>query len=140
MKTHLRLIALTLSLMLGGFVDADPAAPALVPASLAPGSRWIARPADNICGISDPRKVSNPAQLDYEDVFASTPSMRELKREGIDPDSVRGQILRREATELVCKTSELVRQSEGHCSVWKVIRNEDGRIVPDISDKVKAHF
>ena len=102
--------------------------------------RWIADDEDNICGIRDLRKVSNPAKVDYDDLWDATPQIQTMKQKRIDPDSTEGKALRNQARTLITKTCELVRQAKGHCGIWKVIRNEDGRIVPDVTDQVKARF
>ena len=145
MRARFSTFALALSLVLGGFSGADPApAPPPSPAALAPssvlGGRWIARVRDNICGISDLKKVSNPARVSYDELLQATPQFEEMRRDRIDPQSTEGKALRNRAKTLVTKTCEVVRRSGGYCGVWKVIRHEDGRIAPDITDDVKARF
>ena len=137
MRIRSSLIIVTLTLTLGGFVEALPKAPPPVEPATNPEGRWMASVYDNICGITDLRKVSNPARVNYPFLLAATPQMQEIKRERIDPNSVEGKALRNRAKTLITRTSELVRQAKGHCGIWKVIRNEDGRIVPDMTSSVK---
>ena len=135
MSTRISIGMFLLCLFVGGFARAQPAS-----APPASGVRWIADEEDNICGIRDLRKVSNPAQVDYDDLWDATPQIQTMKQKRIDPESTEGKALRNQARTLITKTCELVRQARGHCGIWKVIRNEDGRIVPDVTDQVKARF
>lgn len=109
-------------------------------ARAATGRTWIVKPSDNICGLSDATQLSNPARVDYKKLLAATPEMKEIVKEGIDPQSPEGIQLRTEAADRVAKAAEKVRQSLGHCSVWKAIRHRDGRKVPDITKKVLAEL
>lgn len=137
MRMQPRLLLVTLSLVIGGFVSARPSHHA----PPAPDSAdWIAEPSDNICGIADLRKLSNPARVDYDSLFESTPEMKELRRDRIDPGSARGKQLRRAANELITKAAEMVRRARGHCGVWKAIRHRDGRAIPDVTEEVRARF
>jgi hypothetical protein len=139
MSTRFTLGMLLFSLVIGGFARALPtSSPRLAVAPA--GAKWVADEDDNICGIRDLRKVSNPAKVDYDDLWDATPQIQAMKQKRIDPDSTEGLALRNQARTLITKTCELVRQVRGHCGVWKVIRNEDGRIVPDITAQVKARF
>ena len=101
------------------------------------GEKWIAEPDDNICGIKDLKKVSNPAKVDYDGLWEATPQIKQMKEKKIDPESTEGKALRSQAKTLITKTCELVRSAKGHCGVWKTIKNEDGRKVPDVTDDVK---
>lgn len=136
MITRISLGLLLLGLFAGGFARAHP--------SSAPGSvvasKWIADEDDNICGIKDLKKVSNPAKVDYDDLWESTPQIKKMKEKKIDPESPEGKALRSQAKTLITKSCELVRTSKGHCGVWKTIKNEDGRTVPDVSKDVKSRF
>ena len=100
--------------------------------------KWVADEDDNICGIKDLKKISNPAKVDYDALWEATPQVKKMKEKKIDPESTEGKALRSEAKTLVTKTCELVRSSKGYCGVWKTIKNEDGRTVPDITDDVKT--
>ena len=137
MKSHLSLFLVMLSIVLGGFVSADSSEDLTAPAAV---NGWIVRPSDNICGIADARKISNPAKVDYEQLFESTPEIKEMRRQRIDPNSARGKQLRRAANELITKAAELVRRAGGHCGVWKAIRHTDRRTVPNITDDVLSRF
>jgi hypothetical protein len=106
----------------------------------AAAGEWIADEEDNICGISDLKKVTNPAKVSYDRLLDATPQMQELKRKGIDSDSAEGKALRKGAKTLITKTCELVRAARGHCSVWRSIGNKDGRAIPDITDEVIEKF
>jgi hypothetical protein len=99
--------------------------------------KWVAEDEDNICGIKDLKKVSNPAKVDYDDLWDATPQIRQMKEKKIDPESTEGKALRSQAKTLITKTCELVRSAKGNCGVWKAIKNEDGRKVPDVTDDVK---
>ena len=140
MKSRSSLIIVTLSLVLGGFVNAHPAPPAEPTSEVAPTHNWIAKESDNICGISALRKVTNPAKVDYDHLYEATPQIKEMKRKDIDPDSAEGKALRKGARTLITKSSELVRKAKGHCSVWKVIRHKDGRKIPDVTQDVLERF
>jgi hypothetical protein len=140
---HVRLTVLMSSLALGGFVDANPSqgpAYGVATEAVVPESGWIANAADCICGTSDVTKISNPAKVDYEALLDATSEMKEMKRDRIDPDSIRGKDLRKRASTAVTKICEVVRAGQGHCGVWKVIRNADGRIVPDITSQVREQL
>ena len=133
-----------LCLAFGGFVNANPT-DAGAPGALGAGAdsllhHWNADDEDNICGISDLKKVTNPAKVDYDHLLERTPQVKEMKRKKIDPDSTEGKALRKGARTLITKTSELVREAKGHCSVWKVISHKDGRKIPDVTDDVLDRF
>jgi hypothetical protein len=112
------------------------AAPTL-PAVLLGEAKWVADEDDNICGIKDLKKVSNPAKVDYDDLWDATPQIKKMKEKKIDPESTEGKALRNQAKTLITKTCELVRSAKGHCGVWKTIKNADGRTVPNVTDDVK---
>jgi hypothetical protein len=150
MQTRLSLIVAVLSLSLGGFVNANSAAGitdtatpmALEPAGLLePAGGWIANPREDfICGIDDLAKVSNPARVDYDELLGATKEMKELKHDKVDPESIKGKDLVKRAKTEVTKVCEIVREARGHCGVWKVIRHDDGRIVPNITAEVKQQL
>jgi hypothetical protein len=100
-------------------------------------SKWIANEEDNICGIKDLKKVSNPAKVDYDELWDATPQIKKMKEKKIDPESAEGKALRSQAKTLITKKCEEVRASKAHCGVWKAIKNEDKRVVPDITRDVK---
>ena len=138
MSNRVCLSLLLFSLAVGGFAQAQPSS--AVPSPEVLEAKWIANEEDNICGIKDLKKVSNPAKVDYENLWDSTPQVKKMKEKKIDPESTEGKALRSQAKTLITKTSELVRSAKGHCGVWKVIKNSDGRIVPDVTADVKSRF
>lgn len=101
---------------------------------------WICDRADNICGLDDPRMLSKPAKVDYDALLKATPEMKKITNDKIDPNSSEGINLRQRAVDRVRDKSESVRVAQGHCSVWKTIRHQDGRVIPDITDLVKAQL
>ncbi len=139
MKNQLSLIIAAMCVGLGGFAWASsPSAPD-VPAGLAADALshgWVAFDGDSICGVSDLRKVSNPAVVDYSALLDATPQIKEMKKKKIDPDSVQGKALRQKAASLVNRKCEIVRSKRGHCGVWKTIRHKDGRAIPDVTLEV----
>ncbi len=140
MKAYSYLIVATLFTMPGGFAHPASTECASTSAVLFEDGGWVAKEDDNICGISDLKKVTNPAKVDYGELLESTPQIREMKRKGIDPESTEGKALRKGARTLITKTSELVRVAKGHCSVWKVISHKDGRKIPDVTEDVIDRF
>ena len=104
------------------------------------GRPWIVREADNICGLREASQLSQPALVDYAVLLAATPEMQKLERDGTDPASPAGVQLRTQAVDRIAKAAEAVRQSEGYCSVWKVIRHKDGRSIDDVTAKVQAQL
>lgn len=142
MKSRSSLIIMTLSLVLGGFVNASPEPQDPVKtAQVVPAFHgWIAQESDNICGISDLKKVTNPAKVDYDHLLEETPQIKEMKRRDIDPESTEGKALRKGAQTLITKSSEVVRKEKGHCSVWKAIANKDHREIPDVTQDVLERF
>src|SRR5262245_49996037 len=130
-RTCLSLILL--SLAFGGVAHSEPhAAPAVIV-----DAKWVANEDDNICGIKDLKKVSNPAKVDYDELWEATPQIKKMKEKKIDPESTEGKALRSQAKTLITKTCESVRAAKGHCGVWKAIKNEDKRTVPDLTKDVK---
>jgi len=142
MSSRIRFSSLLLVLACGGLAQAHPdpsAAGALLEAARV-GDKWVADLDDNICGIKDLKKVSNPAKVDYDGLWDATPQVKKIKEKKIDPESTEGKALRSQAKTLITKSCELVRAAKGHCGVWKAIKNEDGRTVQDVSDDVKSKF
>ena len=119
--------------------------PAPAPAALAAGQEtsatgWRAQAEDNIVGLRDPKKLSNPSLVDYSALMAATAEMKRIKREGIDESSPEGIQLKNRAAGKVATACETVMNAEGHCSVWKTISHEDGRTVTDLTTKVKRRL
>jgi hypothetical protein len=104
------------------------------------GATWIVDRADNICGLDDPKMLSKPAKVDYDGLLRATPEMKKIKDDKIDLNSPQGIQLRQAAATRVQTAAEKVRAANGYCSVWKAIRHQDGRTVPDITDSVKAQL
>lgn len=142
MSHRLCLSLVLLSLVFGGIARSEPhhaaLGSALLVAGVAAEDKWVADEDDNICGIKDLKKISNPAKVDYDSLWDATPQIKKMKDKKIDPESTEGKALRSEAKTLVTKNCELVRSAKGYCGVWKTIKNEDGRTVPDITDDVKT--
>lgn len=101
---------------------------------------WIADRTENICGLDDPKMLSNPAKVDYDTLLKATAEWKKIKDEKIDPNSAEGIQLRQKASERVRDACEKSRSSKGYCSVWKTIRHADGRSIPDITDAVKEQL
>lgn len=101
---------------------------------------WRARAEDNIVGLRDPKKLSNPAKVDYPALMALTAEMKRIKREGIDESSPEGIQLRNRAASKVASACEHVMNADGHCSVWKGITHSDSRTVVDLTTKVKRRL
>lgn len=104
------------------------------------GTGWVVDRADNICGLDDPKMLSKPAKVDYDALLKATAEMKKIKDDKIDPNSPQGIQLRQAAATRVQKAAEKVRTTDGYCSVWKTIRHQDGRVIPDITDAVKAQL
>jgi hypothetical protein len=138
MSHRLSLSLVLVTLVFGGVARSESRPVALEGTSLVAEDKWVADEDDNICGIKDLKKISNPAKVDYDALLDATPQMKKIKEKKIDPESTEGKALRSEAKTLVTKSCELLRSSKGYCGVWKSIKNEDGRTVPDITDDVKA--
>jgi hypothetical protein len=104
------------------------------------GTRWIVDRADNICGLDDAKMLSKPAKVDYDALLKLTAEMKKMRDDKIDPSSPEGIRLRQAAVDRVRSAADKVRVAEGYCSVWKQIRHQDGRTIPDITDLVKAQL
>ena len=104
------------------------------------GTGWVVDKADNICGLDDPKMLSKPAKVDYDALLKATAEMKKIKDDKIDPNSPQGIQLRQAAATRVQKAADKVRAADGYCSVWKSIRHQDGRVIPDITDAVKAQL
>ncbi len=99
-------------------------------------SMWRAEARDNICGVSNPRHVTNPALVDYNEVLRATPEMKDLKSRDIDLRSAEGQILRQRAGDHVRRVGSKVMHETGDCGLWKAVSRRDGRVVRDSTDQV----
>ncbi|MDG1986289.1 MAG: hypothetical protein P8M11_17180 [Planctomycetota bacterium] len=101
------------------------------------GTPYHVNKVDNICGLDEPRQLTNPAAVDYAALLGATPEMKKIAKEKIDPTSSEGITLTAQARSKVLSACESVRQSGGHCSVWKTIRRRDKKAVSDVTDAVK---
>ncbi len=104
------------------------------------GTPYILEKADNICGLDEPKQLSNPAKVDYDALLEVTPQIKRMKRDKIDPNSAKGIQLRTEAEALVRDTCEKIRADKSYCSVWKKIERRDGGKIADITEKVKKEI
>lgn len=99
---------------------------------------WVAKPSDNICGLSDTRTLSNPAVVKFDSLMQLTPEMKRLEEEGIDPSSPEGIQLRQAARKRVTRACEKARVELGHCSVWRNIRHSGGKRAAEITAAVRT--
>jgi Skp family chaperone for outer membrane proteins len=119
-------------------LDATASGAAAPRATVEVAAAWICDRTDNICGLDDPRMLSNPAKVDYDALCKATPEYKKIRDEKIDPNSSEGIQLRQRAADRIRDAAETVRSQKGYCSVWKAIRHQDGRSIPDITEAVKA--
>ena len=105
---------------------------------VAPG--WIVRSGDNICGLNDAKKLSNPGKVRYSELRAATPEMKKIKDKNIDPNSPEGIQLKQAAADRVRKAAAAIQSERGHCSVWKKIRHRDGRTITDLTALIKKRL
>ncbi|MHC4375823.1 MAG: hypothetical protein ACYS26_04395 [Planctomycetota bacterium] len=129
---HVSTPEVTLAVTFSGARETAPAA--------AVATGWRAQAEDNIVGLRDPKKLSNPSLVDYSALMAATAEMKRIKREGIDESSPEGIQLKNRAAGKVATACETVMNAEGHCSVWKTISHEDGRTITDLTTKVKRRL
>jgi len=127
MRTALSIAALLLSL-----------APSTAAQQAAGSTLWRAETRNNICGVSNPRHVTNPAVVDYTEVLSATPEMRDMGNRDIDPRSAEGQILRQRAVDHVRRVGSKVMRRNGHCSMWKEINHRAGRKASDLTGQLVA--
>jgi hypothetical protein len=99
---------------------------------------WIVVRSDNICGLDDPRLLSRPARIEYKRVLESTPEIKKMHEQNIDPTSPAGIQLKTQAVDRVRNAAEKARVQGGFCSVWKRISHKDGREVFDLTAQVIA--
>jgi hypothetical protein len=101
------------------------------------GTPYVVEKTDNICGLEEPKQLSDPVLVDCEALLEVTPQIKQMKRDKVDPNSARGIQLRTEAEALIREKCESVQSSKGHCSVWKKIERRDGGKIADITEAVK---
>lgn len=136
---------LTSCLLLAGTANALPAD---VQVSAAAGSSielesgidfihdWVAKKSANLCGISNLKKVTHPAVVDYDALLAATPQVKEMKAKGIKPDSVAGKTLRKAARDLIVQKAPTVQKDGGYDGLWKAIEHKDGRSIDDVTQDI----
>jgi hypothetical protein len=101
---------------------------------------WIAKGADNICGLKDAKQLSNPASLDFNAVLHATTEYKEIQRKGLKKGDAEYQLLHNQALTRVTNAAQKSRRANGHCSVWKKISHSDGRSIPDLTASVLANL
>ncbi len=104
------------------------------------GTPYVVNKSDNICGLDQPRQLTNPAKVDYDALLSATPEVKKIEKDKIDPKSSEGITLMTKARARVLKACESVRASSGHCSVWKDIKRRNKKAVADITDSVKRQL
>lgn len=104
------------------------------------GTPYNVNKSDNICGLDEPRQLTNPAVVDYDALIKQTAEHKKLVKDKIDENSSEGITLMSKARAKVLKACESVRATAGHCSVWKEIKRRDKRAVTDITDLVKRQL
>lgn len=102
------------------------------------GTAYIVDKSDNICGLDEPRALSNPAKVDYEALLEATAEVKEIHKRRIDPESAKGIKLMTDARRKVLAACDSVRSDEGYCSIWKKISRRDKTPIDDITAKVKS--
>lgn len=101
------------------------------------GTPYKVNKSDNLCGLSEPRQLSDPAKVDYPALLQATDEYREMRAKKIDPQSARGIDLHNKAHSRIIAACERARASRGHCSVWKAINRRNGKAVSDLTKVVK---
>lgn len=104
------------------------------------GTPYVVEKTNNICGLDEPRQLTNPAVVDYDSLLEATDEFKKIQKDKIDPNSSEGITLMTKARARVLKACESVRASHGHCSVWKEIKRRDKRSIDDITDEVKRQL
>jgi hypothetical protein len=97
--------------------------------------KWIATPADNICGIKKPEQVTQPGIISWQQAMDATDEMKKIKREKIDKTSALGITLMEAATRKTRNACQKAMKDMNVDSVWKQISHV--RKVPwDVTHKV----
>ena len=92
--------------------------------------------ADNLCGLSEARQLTVPAQVDYLKLLHATTEYKELLRRKLDPKSAQGIALLSSAKTRVIDACETARVNGGYCSVWRKISRRDGAAIPKLTAQV----
>ena len=82
---------------------------------------WIATPADNICGLKDPKQVRQPGIISWRQAMDATDEMKKIKREKIDKKSALGITLMEAATRKTRNACQKAMKDMNVDSVWKQI-------------------
>ena len=138
LTTTLAALAILLSCNIGPSAQAAPAALQVSPTARVGAAAWRADSKDNLCGLKNPRHLTQPALINYRSVLEQTPEMIDLRQRGISLDSAEGQILRERAVDRVRNVGSKLMKKRGHCSLWKEISHRDGRMVPDLTSELIA--
>ena len=101
------------------------------------GTPYKVNKGDNLCGLREPRQLSNPAKVDYGALLQATDEYEEIRSKKIDPQSARGIELHNKAHNRIVAACERARTSKGHCSVWKMISRRNGKPIQDLTKVVK---
>lgn len=104
------------------------------------GTPYIVDKDDAICGLSEPRQLTNPAKVDFDALLAATKEIKELKRNKISPSSAKGIELTTKARTRVRDACESIRTANGYCSIWKAISRRDRTAITDVTAAVKAQL
>ncbi|MEM7310199.1 MAG: hypothetical protein AAF682_26225 [Planctomycetota bacterium] len=133
-------LLLSLAALAGpGLASSDAQEPVQAMAAVVQSDGWRAKASDNIAGISDVKKVSKPAVVDYDALLAATKEMKEIEKDRVDPNSTKGRKLRQQAIDRVTKAAEAIRKDNRYCSVWKKISHKDKNTkAADITSDVMA--
>jgi len=89
---------------------------------------WIVTKSDSICGLTNPRQITNPGVINYYKVYNATDSIKELTKKHIDPESVKGSQLIASAKEEIRIACVTVMRNKGVDSIWKHIANRKNGI------------
>jgi hypothetical protein len=98
---------------------------------------WTANASDNVCGIKDVDKVSNPATIQWAIVLKETPEMKRIVKERIKKTSPEGRVLLAEARSRVTRWTNVVMKEHKYGSVWKKIEHPNKK-AKDVSRYVIA--
>jgi hypothetical protein len=131
-------LALLLTSSMSPSAHAAPSYEQTAPEALSTTASWSTLSKNNICGLTNPRQLTQPARIDYRAALEATVEMKDLKQRGISLDSAEGQILRERAADRVRQIGSKLMKKRGHCSLWKEISHRDGRQVPDLTSALIA--
>lgn len=114
---------------------------ALVPAALdGRGSAYAFNSQDNLCGLTEARQLSRPAQVDYDSLLRATPEVQRMRKQQIAPSSAQGTRLLELARARIQRACRTEMDSSAHCSIWKRITRRDGSNITDLTGAVQARI